>query len=73
MKSSLETKLPSNLFFKKGSDGHRISRTDKNVALTDVEIQLIYGLCERYETEEFSFDFRMELEAALDHKDTNFE
>ena len=73
MKSSLETKLPANLFFKKGSDGHRISRTDKNLALTDVEIELIYSLCRRYAPDEFSFDFKAELEAGLDHKDTCFE
>ena len=72
MKARWETKLQA-VTTKKGSDGSRISREVKNVALTDVEIELVYGLCERYATEEFSFDFRMELEAALDHKDTNFE
>ena len=72
MKARWETKLQA-VTTKKGSDGSRISRKDKNVALTDVEIELIYSLCKRYAPDEFSFDFRMELEAALDHKDTNFE
>jgi len=72
MKAQWENHLQS-VTVKKGSDGSRISRKDKNVALTDVEIELIYSLCERYAPDEFSFDFRMELEAGLDHKDTCFE
>ena len=50
-----------------------ISRKDKNVALTDVELELIYSLCKRYAPDQFSFDFKAELEAGLDHKDTCFE
>tara|TARA_R110002020_G_scaffold463428_1_gene683485 strand:- start:73 stop:294 length:222 start_codon:yes stop_codon:yes gene_type:complete len=73
MKSSLEKKLTANIFFKKGSDGSRISRDAKNVALTDVEIELIYSLCKRYAPHDFSPDFKAELEAGLDHKDTCFE
>ena len=72
MKARWETKLQA-VTTKKGSDGQRISREAKNVALTDVELELVYGLCKRYAPDEFSFDFKTELEAALNHKDTLFE
>ena len=72
MKARWETKLQA-VTTKKGSDGSRISRKDKNVALTDVELELIYSLCERYANDQFSFDFKAELEAGLNHKDTCFE
>ena len=72
MKAQRENHLQS-VTTKKSSDGSNISREAKNVALTDVELEIIYSLCERYAPDEFSFDFKAELESALNHKNTLFE
>ena len=59
---------------KTGSDGKPIDRSEKNVCLSDVEINFLLKILNMYQSyESVSFSLKRELEEALESSNTQFE